>query len=163
MANSDADTPKASGTGTVIGLVLASVLAAGGGIALGWTQFGQKLDAAPANAKHHDGKARDEKFVEGSRVRELVPITTNLSGDPPVWIRLEASLLLTAAAPPSEEDEVLLRTVSEDVVAYLRTMTLQQIQGPSGFLNLREDLDERVRIRSEGKAQELIVQALIVE
>ncbi len=164
MADKDSseETPKGSATGAIIGLVLASMIAGGGGVALGWMQFGQQ-PAAPHAGKAGSGKAKAEKYTDGSRVRDLVPITTNLAGEPAAWIRLEASVLLTAAAEPSEEDEVLLRNIGEDLVAYLRTLSLKQIQGPSGFQNLREDLDERVRVRSEGKAQELIVQAMVLE
>jgi flagellar FliL protein len=48
-------------------------------------------------------------------------------------------------------------------VAYLRTVPLAQIEGPSGFLHLREDLNERARIRSGGKVKELVVQSLMLE
>jgi flagellar FliL protein len=161
MADKDGgeDAPKASATGAIIGLVLATLIAGGGGVGLGWMQFGQQ----PATAHKAGGKAETEKYADGSRIRDLVPITTNLAGEPAAWIRLEASVVLTAAAEPSEEDDVLLRSIGEDLVAFLRTLSLKQIQGPSGFQNLREDLDERVRIRSEGKAQELVVQAMILE
>lgn len=163
MADSDSGDGATGGsaTGAIIGLVLASLIAAGGGVALGWMYFGQP-PAAAHGGKGHDGKDAD-KYADGSRIRELVPITTNLAGEPAVWVRLETSVLLTAAAEPSADDEVMLRNISEDLVAYLRTLSLAQIQGPSGFQNLREDLDERVRIRSEGAAQELIIQAMIIE
>ena len=42
-------------------------------------------------------------------------------------------------------------------------MTLTQIEGASGFQHLREDLNERARIRSGGKVRDLVIQALIVE
>lgn len=161
MADNGEEVPKTSAAGAIIGLVLATLVAGGGGVALGWMQFGQQ--PATAQGAHGSHGKQPEKYADGSRLRELVPITTNLAGEPTAWIRLEASVLLTAAAEPSEEDDVLLRNIGEDVVAFLRTLSLQEIQGPSGFQNLREDLDERVRIRSEGKAQELIIQAMILE
>lgn len=161
MADNGEEVPKGSAAGAIIGLVLATLIAGGGGVALGWMQFGPQ--AATAKGAQAGQDTAPAKYADGSRVRDLVPITTNLAGEPAAWIRIEASVLLTAAAEPSEEDEVLLRSIGEDLVAYLRTLTLQEIQGPSGFQNLREDLDERVRIRSEGKAQELIVQAMILE
>jgi flagellar FliL protein len=162
MADRDGseDAPKGSSTGAIIGIVLATLIAGGGGVGLGWMQFGQQQ---AATHKAGGGKAETEKYADGSRIRDLVPITTNLAGEPAAWIRLEASVVLTAAAEPSEEDDVLLRSIGEDLVAFLRTLSLKQIQGHSGFQNLREDLDERVRIRSEGKAQELVVQAMILE
>lgn len=155
-----------SSTGAILGVLLASVIAAGGGVYLGWSQFG-KQEAPRHAAKDAHGKPGDaEKFTDGSRIRDLQPITTNLAGTPPAWIRLEAAVLLdpeNPAEPQSAEEIELLRVVNEDVVAYLRTVSIMQLQGPSGFQSLREDLDERVRIRSEGKIKELIVQSMILE
>ena len=45
----------------------------------------------------------------------------------------------------------LAAAIAEDIVAYLRTVPLAQLEGPSGFLHLREDLNDRARIRSGGK------------
>ena len=57
----------------------------------------------------------------------------------------------------------LVAAIGEDIVAYLRTVSLAQIEGPSGFLHLREDLNDRARIRTGGKIRELVVQALVLE
>jgi flagellar FliL protein len=53
--------------------------------------------------------------------------------------------------------------IRQDVLAYLRTLSLAQIQGPSGLLHLREDLNERVKLRSKGVIQELVLESLIVQ
>ncbi len=39
-------------------------------------------------------------------------------------------------------------------MAYLRTIPLSQLEGPSGLIHLREDLNERARMRSEGHVEE---------
>jgi flagellar FliL protein len=51
----------------------------------------------------------------------------------------------------------------QDILSYIRTMSLAQIQGPSGLLHLREDLNERARLRSKGVIQELVLETLIVQ
>lgn len=176
MADGDNEQNEKKGSGgMIVGLLLASVIAAGGGVFMGYSQFGKQPDQKVAKKTQADdghgaakgeGKKEDVKFIEGSRIRDLPAITTNLAGSPPAWVRLEAAVLLTpeaAAEPQPAEEEVLLRAINEDVVAYLKTVQLVTLQGPSGFQSLREDLDERVRLRSEGKAQELIIQALILE
>jgi flagellar FliL protein len=61
------------------------------------------------------------------------------------------------------EDNSLAGQIGEDILAFLRTLSLAQIQGASGFQHLREDLGDRVRTRSRGKVRDLIIQALIVE
>jgi flagellar FliL protein len=53
--------------------------------------------------------------------------------------------------------------IAEDVVAYLRTVPITQLEGPSGLLHLREDLNDRARIRSGGKVKELVIQSLVLE
>ncbi len=53
--------------------------------------------------------------------------------------------------------------IVEDIVAFLRTVSLSQIQGASGFQHLREDLNDRVRVRSGGKVRDLVVQSMIIE
>lgn len=162
---------KSGGGISLVGILLASVLAAGGGAFLGWSQFAEKPPEKHSSPRSHGKdephKAGDgEKYTDGTRIRDLQPITTNLAGQPAAWIRLEASVVLGGEDEPKEkssEEVEMLRLINEDVVAYLRTLTVAQIQGPSGFQSLREDLDERVRIRSEGKVTELIVQSMVLE
>ena len=45
----------------------------------------------------------------------------------------------------------------------MRTLTLAQIAGASGLQHLREDLNERAAIRSDGRVRELILQTLVVQ
>jgi flagellar FliL protein len=58
---------------------------------------------------------------------------------------------------------VLVAQITEDIIAFLRTVTLVQIQGASGFQHLREDLSDRVRVRSGGKIRDLVIQSMIIE
>ena len=44
-----------------------------------------------------------------------------------------------------------------------RTVTLRQIEGASGLQHLREDLNERVALRTKGQVRELIVEMLVVQ
>jgi flagellar FliL protein len=77
-----------------------------------------------------------------------------------VWIRLEASLVFDTIPVDAE---TLSARISEDIVGFLRTVSMKQIEGATGFQNLSEDLNERVRVRSNGRVRELIIQGLIVE
>ena len=58
---------------------------------------------------------------------------------------------------------MLVAQIAEDIIAFLRTVTLVQIQGASGFQHLREDLNDRVRVRSGGKVRDLVIQSMIIE
>jgi flagellar FliL protein len=77
------------------------------------------------------------------------------------WIRLEASLLFDEKAVP--HPEALGAQISDDILAFLRTATLTQIQGISGLQNLRQDLNERVAIRSNGAVKELVIRTLVLQ
>jgi flagellar FliL protein len=99
--------------------------------------------------------------IKPANVKPLPAVVTNLAGAPPAWIRLEASLLFKGDIPKNAD--ALAGRVTEDIVAFLRTVTVKQIEGPIGFQHLSEDLNDRVRVRGEGEVQELVIQGLIIE
>ena len=92
---------------------------------------------------------------------EMPPIVTNLGSPKDTWIRLEASIVFDAKAV--QHPEALAEEIAGDELAYLRTVTLAQIEGPIGLENIRQDLNDRASIRSGGKVSELVVRALVVQ
>jgi len=94
-------------------------------------------------------------------IKRLAPVVTNLTGSASDWVRVEASIVFKADG--AQNPDVLAGETRQDVLAYIRTLSLAQIQGPSGLLHLREDLNERVRLRSKGVIQELVLETLIVQ
>ncbi|NBJ11004.1 flagellar basal body-associated FliL family protein [Microvirga arsenatis] len=94
-------------------------------------------------------------------IKRLAPVVTNLMGSTSDWVRVEASIVFKADG--AQNPDVLAGETRQDVLAYVRTLSLAQIQGPSGLLHLREDLNERVRLRSKGVIQELVLETLIVQ
>jgi flagellar FliL protein len=42
-------------------------------------------------------------------------------------------------------------------------VTLSQLEGPTALAYLKDDLNDRARIRSEGKVKEVIVYGLVAE
>lgn len=104
--------------------------------------------------------ARDEEgnIILIPRLVPLEPVTTNLAAPRDVWVRMELAIVFTA--PPAPE---MLRAIHDDIMAYMRTVTLQQVNGASGFRHLKTDLEERARIRSDGLATELLIRTLLFE
>jgi flagellar FliL protein len=94
-------------------------------------------------------------------IKKMAPVITNLAGSASDWVRLEASIVYRL--DQEQNPEVMAAETRQDVLAYLRTLSLAQIQGPSGLLHLREDLNERVRLRSKGIIQEIVLETLIVQ
>jgi flagellar FliL protein len=119
-------------------------------------------------AERHDLDANAEEkagatasLPPNSGLFDLPPIVTNLSVPQDTWIRLEASLLFDAKAVP--HPEAMGAEIAGDILAFLRTTTLAQIQGIAGLQNLRQDLNERVAIRSNGAVKELVIRTLVLQ
>ncbi|MBA1154729.1 flagellar basal body-associated FliL family protein [Microvirga mediterraneensis] len=94
-------------------------------------------------------------------IKKLAAVVTNLAGSASDWVRLEASIVYRSGE--EEHPDVLASETRQDILAYMRTVSLAQIQGPSGLLHLREDLNERARLRSKGVIQELVLETLVVQ
>jgi flagellar protein FliL len=157
--------------GGVVSMILAMVIITGLGVGAGGLfgiQAAQKIgpNAKPAAppAPAHDAHAadnKDDKNKEKKKGPQLVALpnmVTNLASPEKIWIRIEASAMIE-----SDNPEKLAAQLAEDIVAYLRTMTLDQVQGASGYHYMKEDLDERVRLRGQGKVRDLVLQSFIVE
>lgn len=168
----DKGAPPAKGGGlmsTILAMVIITGLGVGAGGLFG-IQAAQKIGPsakpAPANAPAHDAHAdhgKDDKDKnkdkkKGPQLISLPNMVTNLAAPEKIWIRIEASAMIEG-----EEPERLAAHLAEDIVAYLRTMTLEQVQGASGYHYMKEDLNERARLRGQGKVRDLVLQSFIIE
>ena len=95
------------------------------------------------------------------RVVPFPPVLTTLAEPKGKWIRLEGSILTTTDAEDSPE--VLAGRSGEQVLAYLRSLRLDQIEGPSNVLGLREDLNEMLGVLSRGQVKGILINGLVVE
>ena len=91
----------------------------------------------------------------------LEPVIANLAAPPDTWIRLETAMVYTNGS--LESPNATAAEISEDILAYVRTLSLEQLQGPSALQHLREDLDERATLRSGGKVDELIIETMVLQ
>jgi flagellar FliL protein len=165
-------TKKKSGlVALLIPLVVLTAVGGGGGWVIGnmlAPQVKQAEDAAKAAeeaaAGEHGGEAKKEEeglpkiSTEANGVVALEPITTNLAYPSENWIRLEVALMFNG--PP---DVQVAEAVHQDIMAYLRTVSLQQVEGPRGFQYLKDDLQERVDLRSEGRVSKVMFRTLVIE
>jgi flagellar FliL protein len=157
--------PAAAAGPSVLSLVLAmvvlTVLSLGAGGLFGLQVLpgiGKRPPAAKAEAPA--GEKRKGRFSEKASLHALSPIITNLASPERTWIRIEASIVIDGE---DVDTKALTAAITEDTVAYLRTLSLPLIEGASGLLHLREDLNDRARVRSGGKVRDLIIHTLIVE
>ncbi len=99
--------------------------------------------------------------VEAATIVDLPPIVTNLGAPQDTWVRLEGSIIFdpkTLAHP-----EAVAGQIGDDVLAYLRTVSLHQLEGPIGLENIRQDLNERAATRSGGKVRAFLIRTLVVQ
>jgi flagellar FliL protein len=95
------------------------------------------------------------------KILALPPIVTTLARPEGKWIRLEGSIAIRGDTDQSPEQTA--ETIAEEILGYLRTVELEHLQGPSGYLALKDDLNETVRSLSSGNVRRVFVHGLIVE
>jgi flagellar protein FliL len=144
-----------------VAMLIVTALAAASGGLYGFRFASTGLEEEPAKTAGGEQKPSAARLAANSRLLDLPPIVTNLGSPQETWIRLEASLLLDPKAPPPPAP--LGAQIADDILAFLRTTSLSQIQGPAGLQSLRDDLNERVAIRSGGIAKELVIRTLVVQ
>lgn len=94
-------------------------------------------------------------------LKKLAPIVTNLAAPANTWVRLEAALLIEQKAAATADP--LVGAITEDILGFLRSVTARQMEGAAGLRNLREDLLERVAIRSKGLVRDIVIETLVVQ
>jgi flagellar FliL protein len=143
------------------GTVLLTLVAAGGGGFLGLQLVGKIRSDLEATAKPKaDERPIKSRYAGDSSLRDLPPIVTNLASPANAMIRLQATIVLDGRVP---HPELITAEIGEDLVAFLRTVPLRQIEGASGLAHLRDDLNERAAIRSENRVRELIIQSIVIQ
>lgn len=97
----------------------------------------------------------------GSNMIDMPPIVTNVASPADVWIRLEALMVFDAKTLP--HPEVVAAEIATDELAYLHTVSVNQLQGPIGLENIRQDLRDRAFVRSRGKVTDLLIKTLVLQ
>jgi flagellar FliL protein len=139
-------------TGTLAQFVVVMVIAAG---------IGAGFEAMRPAGVNTDKPAAAARSAEPSTIFDLAPVVTNLAAPQDIWVRLEGSIIFDPASLP--HPEAVAGQVGEDILAYLRTVSLKQIEGPIGLQAIRDDLNERAVTRSNGKVRELVIRTLVVQ
>lgn len=152
--------PKEKGfslKGLLVELLIVTAIGAGAGALLA---FMNPRQANPTSATAHE--AGPETCASGpSHMLDLPPIVTNLGAPADVWVRVEASIVYDPKG--TLHPEVLAAEIASDELAYLRTLTLPQLEGPIGLENVRQDLTDRASVRSGGKVTELVIRTLVLQ
>ncbi|MCQ8780922.1 flagellar basal body-associated FliL family protein [Mangrovibrevibacter kandeliae] len=178
--------PKKSGLmATILPVAILTVIGCAGGAAIGMLLASPAptepvAAAAPATpgaaasaeagAEAHGKAAAPEAHLDmyGGNVEEvgpavllpLPPVITNLYAPADVWLRLQAAVVIRQKQV--EEPELLATQIQADTLAFLRTVQLAQIEGGRGLLHLKEDLEERAKLRSPA-VLDYVIQTMVTE
>ncbi|MGY2047711.1 flagellar basal body-associated FliL family protein [Methylobacterium sp. JK268] len=163
MAETPTD-PKAAkkGKGGLAAVALLTLIAGGTGGGLGYyllTTVEKAVDKK--QAEQRDRAEKVLTYTGDLGTRSVGPLVVNLADSGDSWVRFEGSIIYKTGSVPNPD--VAVAEIRQDILAYLRTVSLAQIQGASGLLHLREDLNERVLARTKGAVRELVVETLIVQ
>ncbi|CAK7259271.1 MULTISPECIES: flagellar basal body-associated FliL family protein [unclassified Shinella] len=150
---------------TIAAIAGLTLLAAGGGWFLGNMLAPPPAEKPAEEVVKAEGGAEGEATevvphisTEANGVVLLDPITSNLAYPSDNRVRLEVALMFKGVP-----DVKLAEEIHQDILAYMRTVSLQQVQGPRGFQYLREDLQERVDLRSEGRVTNVMFRTFVIE
>lgn len=164
MANAEQmQAPKGPSLVVQIAMLAGVTVAA---LGVGWMSgtYLKSSEAPPKPAKlDHSAKpeeaAKDEKPVAGAPVLvDLAQITTNLAAPADVWVRMDVSVVYDTPQPAETS-----QAIHQDLLAYLRTLKMYQVEGASGYQHLKADLQERAAIRSDGHAKDVLIRTLLFE
>ncbi|MBZ6078569.1 flagellar basal body-associated FliL family protein [Microvirga puerhi] len=148
--------------GWFVTLAILSILAMSTGGLFGLYLVSTVEKAVDEKKKGEDIKKTPAPVYTGDlALRALPSVVTNLANGDDIWIRLESSIIFTNGA--LQNPDVVVAEIRQDILAYLRTLSVTQIQGASGLQHLREDLNERVALRSKGLVREIVVESLVVQ
>ncbi|WP_027056829.1 flagellar basal body-associated FliL family protein [Mesorhizobium erdmanii] len=164
MANAEQIQPRKGPSLIVQGAMLLVVTAAA--IGMGWMSGGYlKGVAAPSSvpaAPENEGKATPPAAAQqpgtGPTLVALAPITTNIASPADTWIRMEVSVVYDSPQPPAMSEDI-----QQDLLAFVRTLKMHQVEGASGYQHLKADLEERASIRSQGHAKQVLIRTLLLE
>ena len=146
--------PRGKAKGGLMGVALPvlvlTLVAAGGGFAVGKQIVAKAKAAAAAESKAVTGPDAPAP-PSATALREMPPVVANLAAPEGSWVRLQTAIVYDKADGP--QIEILSARIADDTLAYLRTLSLAQLQGASGLQHLRED----------GHVHEVMIEMMVIQ
>lgn len=161
-SSSDANSGTSRRSLVIVFAVLTLIAAVTGG-GIGYL-LGNTVEAAVSarlTAEPADKAGPALRYMGDFTLKELKPLVVNLAAPSSTFVRIEASLVFKNGALANPD--VTAAEVREDIMAYVRSLSLSQLEGPSALQHLREDLNDRANTRSQGKITELVLGTVVVQ
>jgi flagellar FliL protein len=100
------------------------------------------------------------RFPNDALEIQIPSIIVDMESEPKTRLRLDVSIIV---AHGTSESGSLKNEVREDIIAFLKGISVTDIQGVRGFQHLREQLDDRAKIRGRGAILGLLIGGLVLE
>jgi flagellar FliL protein len=162
MASSDQNENASTVSATMwfVFLALATLVAGGGGAGFG-LYLAENTKMTPGSAAKETVEAQAPSNTQKVGIRELPAVVTNLGQSSETWIRLQTAITFDSATV--ETPDVLAAEIASDIMGFMQTLSVSQLNGASGLQHLREDLNDRAIVRSDGRVRELMIESLVVQ
>lgn len=142
-------------------ILVLTLLTAGAGALAGMNLVDQTR-LAVLNTERVQAKTNVQPLYHtASYVQSIKPVVANLAEPKDVFLRVQGTVVFQRDA--IEEASVLTSKIESDISAYIRTLNLADLEGAGGLQHLREDLNQRAKIRSKGKVSEFILETMVVQ
>lgn len=145
--------------GSVIGIVVGTLAAVGGGFAFGAFAL-KSLAPQPQQNQQAKPEASAKGPTKVAEVKTLPTIVVNLREPASAVVRLDAVVVIE---PDTPEAAAIAAKVGDDLVAYVKTVSASELEGPTGFQYFREDLRRRAVQAGGAKVKELYLQSFVVQ
>ncbi|MEW6123908.1 MAG: flagellar basal body-associated FliL family protein [Pseudomonadota bacterium] len=153
------DDKKKGGLLVALGLLTLVAIATGAG--LGFQLASTLRQVVLQKSGDRPPEAAALRYNGDMVIEPLKPIVANLAAPTNAWVRIEGAIIFKNG--DLANPQVAAAQIREDITTYFRTLTLSQLGGPSAMQNLREDLNERAKLRVEGKLAELVIEQMVVQ
>ncbi len=149
--------------GIAIVALLVTAAAGAGGALLGSTLVEQVHSKYLEDQKADSGALINPEYTQSSQIVALKPIVTNLLSSSENWIRIEASVVLLQQGIEKQDHSLVVKQVEQDLLLYARTLGPRQLEGTRGLLRLRDDLNERAKMRGGKLVKELVLESVVIQ
>ncbi|MBG1233191.1 flagellar basal body-associated FliL family protein [Aestuariivirga litoralis] len=125
-----------------------------------------KSDKSESDAVHSAGLLVDQQKamvvdMKDTTFAPMAPVIANLTSPPNSWIRIEGAIAVKRGG--HDKPEEIVNLVAPKILDYLKTLSIEQVQGADNLAFLNMDLNEIVRESSEGQARAILVTGFVVE
>ena len=169
MAKSGAESGGAeagSGPGLVVAVLICAAIGAVVGGGFGYFLSMPAAPPAPvveAEAGTKQSLPPEEiagRFPHDAIELHVEPVIATIGPDFKTNVRLEFSIIAASGTP---DEGPLKSEIREDIIAYLKGLTLSDLEGGRSFQLLRDELDDRARTRGRGVVLGMLISGLVVQ